>query len=450
MPSLASTTVTIYFGVGAVGNAFWTLEDPVRGALNGSYGLAGDIGSDVSVDVLAVDIRRGRGSPLDEFNAGTCTIVLDNSERTYDPVNTVSPYYGNVRPGKRVVVQTEGVTIFDGFVEDWDLDFDRGPGGGGSTATVVCVDALASLAAMEFDEWTATAGQTAGPRLTAVLNRSEVAWGWNRDIDTGVSTLQGGLVTWGSNVLNYMQLVTRSDLGRLFAARGGVLTFRDRHATLTASAAVLFSDGTHLFADLLTEAGDTLITEAGDTLQTDDTGAAGDETWVTFDDIEVVHGNELMFNRVSVDREGGIAQTVNDTASQSTPPDGVGVRTLRRSGLLLDSDTQSLDMARFLLQSYKAPTERVAAVTVDVHNTPDGLKGALLTLDIAELVDVVWAPHDTAPAYDRTCIVEGTEHTIRPFSHVMRIPLSNVEQATPWVLEDPVLGALDSVARLSF
>ena len=402
-----STTVTAFFDLSATGGDFLTLDSTAnKGKLdNAAAILAGDIGTDITADTMRVSVRRGRDSQLfTDIPAGRASVQLQNRTRTYDPNYASSPYAGNVRPGKRVSIASAGVSIFDGVIGDWNLEYDVG---GQSLAFAECVDALGQLGRMEFDAWTATASQTAGPRITAALDRSEVAFTSNRSIDTGVSVLQGDSVSWGSNVLNYLQLVTRSDLGRFYASRTGVVTFRDRLDPLNVGIAVTFTD---------------------------------DGTGVPFQGIAMSYGSELLYNRVGIDREGGTLQTVSNAASQAL----YGASSLSETGLLLNSDTQSLDMANYLLGIYDEPELRVAELVVELAPLTSAQQVSVLSLDIASVISVTWTPNGVAPSLSRDCIVEGIAHDITPDSHTVTLSLGDADRRSFLQLDDAVFGRLDS------
>lgn len=402
-----STTVTAFFDLSATGGDFLTLNSTAnKGKLdNAAAILAGDIGTDITADTMRVSVRRGRDSQLfTDIPAGRASVQLQNRTRTYDPNYASSPYAGNVRPGKRVSIASAGVSIFDGVIGDWNLEYDVG---GQSLAFAECVDALGQLGRTEFDAWTATASQTAGPRITAALDRSEVAFTSNRSIDTGVSVLQGDSVSWGSNVLNYLQLVTRSDLGRFYASRTGVVTFRDRLDPLNVGIAVTFTD---------------------------------DGTGVPFQGIAMSYGSELLYNRVGIDREGGTLQTVSNAASQAL----YGASSLSETGLLLNSDTQSLDMANYLLGIYDEPELRVAELVVELAPLTSAQQVSVLSLDIASVISVTWTPNGVAPSLSRDCIVEGIAHDITPDSHTVTLSLGDADRRSFLQLDDAVFGRLDS------
>ena len=78
--------------------------------------------TDVSDYVRNFDISRGRQLELSSFNAAVATVVLDNSDDRFTPQNTSGPYYGNIKPSKRlrIGVSYSGTTyyIFEGFLEN--------------------------------------------------------------------------------------------------------------------------------------------------------------------------------------------------------------------------------------------------------------------------------------------------------------------------------------------
>jgi hypothetical protein len=274
-------------------------------------------------------------------------------------------------------------------------------------------DALAVLGRQQFDEWTTTGGQTAGDRYDDILNRSEVAWnGGARDIDTGVSTLQADVVSWGSNVLNYCQLVAVSDLGLFFASRDGLLTFRDRHATIGAESVASF-------------------------------GGSG----IGFTGVSITFGSEVFYTRVSVDREGGTAQTV-ESANAATD----GIIPLSLTGLLQDSDSQALDMATFLANVYATGDAYISSITIDLNtitHTTDDIQ-AICRLDLADVVDVYFIPNDVGFPIEQSLVVYGIRHDRDPESHIVTLTLGRLEQSWPFILDDPVLGVLDGDSLLTF
>lgn len=102
---------------------------------------------DVSSRVRSFSIERGGENELELIDTGTCTVVLDNRDRQLDPFNTSSSYSPNVKPRRRLWLQSQwdGDTI-DQFY-GWTGSFR--PEWSGNTDAVVAVaaqDGFASLA----------------------------------------------------------------------------------------------------------------------------------------------------------------------------------------------------------------------------------------------------------------------------------------------------------------
>lgn len=108
---------------------------------------------DVSADVRAMNIRRGRQTELSGYSVGTMQLTLNNRARAYDPSNTAGAYYGNLLPMRKVrVTATSGATtatIFTGHILGWPLEY---PGMADATVVLGCVDAFRPLAQMSPPE----------------------------------------------------------------------------------------------------------------------------------------------------------------------------------------------------------------------------------------------------------------------------------------------------------
>lgn len=402
-------TVSAYWTISGSSTTF-ILDDATRGVLDGAtYVLAGDVGVDISSYMRVTSIDRGRDRAINEINVGKATLTAFNDTRIFDPEYAAGTYYGNIKPGKRVTITANGITIFDGLVDDWNFEY---PISKDSTASFDVVDCLATLGSAEFDAWTSTPGQLVGARLTSILDRTEVAFPATRAIDVGTSTLQGDNVSWGSNVLNYCQLVTKADLGVLFASKEGVLTFYGRNRSVTGVGAPVFAD---------------------------------DNTGIGYAGVTLDYGTELLFNRVSVDATGFSKQTVTDATSFATFQKWWS---LSLAGLPLADATQALDLANYLLNLYKTPVDRFSSVTVLLHGLSLADQNTVLGLDIGSVVRVVYTPNKVGTAIDKFCLVEGIQHSLAPTYHAVTLRLSNLADGfagRPFILDDTEVGVLDTV-----
>lgn len=337
-----------------------------------------------------VTIRRGRWSQVtDVIDAGDMTVQVLNLDRKFDPTYTLSPYYGRVRPGVGIRVRATAPTfiaksLMTGQADELGFEYDVS---GRSVTIFRGTDALGQLGAAEFDAWTST-GTSVTTKLAAVVQRPEVAFPTFRtSFGAGVETLQSDSVSWGSNVLNYMQLIARSEIGFLWADADNTLTFRNRTVPGTVASSATF-------------------------------GTSG----IAYQSIAAKYG-EFLFSRVGVDREGGTQQTAQVSNLTTWQAANGSPRTLKLGGLLLASDAQSLALANYLLTQYSTPTWQVSELGVELAPLSNADTNTMLSLDIGSVVTVGFTPNDIAPAITQKCLVQGVQHEIAPGSHRMTLSL---------------------------
>jgi hypothetical protein len=403
------TRVFIAFDLTASGGSFFALNDPVRGVLDSDYVLGGDVLVDVTNYVASVSIDRGKSRELDRFTAGNASVTLHNDDRTFDPFYADSPFFSQILPRKQVVIETNGIRQFTGYIDDWDLSYELG---GKSFASISCVDGFLQLSATQIDSFT-NVSQLSGARIETIINRPEVAWpAGERDIDPGQETLQADVVPENTNALQYLQLVESTEPGALFMSKSGALTFRDR---ITVPPLV-----------------DTLIFA-------DDERAES----VGYSDIEVVYGSENLYNRVIVTREGGTPQVADNPASQAI----YGVQTLSLDGLLLTSDADSLVLADYLLGRYDQPELRFSSLRVNLHDKNTADQAELLAVEIQDVLKIIFTPNGIGDAIDRYGLVTGIKHSIGIDTHTVTFDFGSV-QDFPLILDDPIYGRLGGALPL--
>lgn len=100
-----------------------------------------------------LSVSRGRSSELDDFQAGSLTVTLDNRDRRFDPTYSSGPYFSNLLPRRQIKVEAVigGTTraVFRGHVASWRQawSFDDG-----QQCVVTASDAFALLAARTVPE----------------------------------------------------------------------------------------------------------------------------------------------------------------------------------------------------------------------------------------------------------------------------------------------------------
>jgi len=376
-------TVRIAFDLSLAGGGnFFTLDDPIKGELDGvGFTLAGEVAVDVSDDVRSVSVRRGRSRELSAFSAGQASVVLDNRTRLYDPTagTATSPYGPSILPRKAIAIEVGGQALFTGLVEDWDLQYSLG---GDSITTAKSTDGFTLLAGETLASGTATT-ELSGARVVSVLD--EVSWpDGRRDISAGVGTLGADVVAENVTALSYLQTIELSEAGALFVSKVGALTFRDR----------IFSQNIPVlrFAD--------------------------DGSGVAFQDIELEYGTESLNTRLTVEYVGGTA-VADDAPAQVN----YGVIDLNLKTVLADAG-EADDVAVFFLDRYASPTLRINGLAVNMDGLTAEQQQQVITAELSDPVRIVFTPNGIPPAISQAVSIDRIEHDITPSSHIVRFNFS--------------------------
>ena len=402
---MATPTTKVYIGfdLAASGGNLFTLNDTTKGQLDSVYVLGGDVLTDVTQYVSSVSVDRGKSRELDRYTAGHASVTLHNDSRIFDPFNTSSPYYTQILPRKPIAIETNGERVFTGFIDDWDLTYDIS---GKSYASVSAVDGFLRLSAAELDSFTTTS-QLSSARITAILNRPEVAWPIaNRNIATGLTTLQADVVPENANALQYLQLVETTENGQLFIDRSGLVTFKNRVTIPPLTTTITFAD--------------------------DATANA-----IRYTNIGVVYGSENLYNRVTITRAGGTPQVADSFTSQAA----YGVAAYSIDGVLLTSNTEALALASYLVGLYDEPELRINEITVALHDKTPTEVDNLLNIEIADVINVIFTPNKIGSAINQYAIVTGIRNDIGIDRHELTFNLGSVS-SFPLVLNDPIYGRL--------
>jgi len=407
--AIPATTVEIGFDLSALGGPFFILDDPVQGVLdNTEYTLGGTLFYDVSEYVRNVSVRRGKSRQLDRFTAGGANIEFNNNSRAFDPENTSSPFFGQIIPKRTIKVETGGSAVFYGVVDDWNLNYDLS---GLSLAGADCVDGFTLLAQRALSASTETSQKT-GARINSILDRSEVNWPSSlRDIDTGATTLQADVIQDGTNALEYLQLVTDSEPGSIFMGSDGFIVFKDRSVAPVSAGQVTFAD---------------------------------DGSGVEFSEVKVVYGSELLYNYVQIERNNGGTAIASDSDSINS----YGQQALIQSGLLMNTDSDALELANYLLSQYSEPEYRFETLTVQLESLTPSDQSDVLGLEIGDVARIKFTPNNVGSQIDKFASIIRIDHDIQPASHRITFGFQTLDYAS-LVLDDTEFGLLDT-GRLGF
>jgi hypothetical protein len=389
---------------------FAKLDDAERGILGSTeFVLGGALLIDVTDKVQSFSISRGKSRQLDRYPAGKANIRLDNSDRSFDPLYEAGPYAGQILPRRDVRITTDGVIQYSGVIDDWNLDYNPN---GASYAEVIASDAFTIFANQTLLE-RATTSQQSGERIAAVLSLPEVNWPVDRrDLDTGRQLLQADTIPANANTLEYLQKVTDSEPGSLFIGKDNRVTFKDRQTDASSAEGVVLAD---------------------------------DGSGIPYQQLQVVYGAELLFNRVVVSRlNGGTAISENE-ASQLE----YDITTLSISDLLMNDDSQAADLAKFLVGKYSEPEYRFESLTVSLDTLSDSQKAAILDLELGDVVEVRFTPNNIPPAIDRFVEIIRIDQRVTPTSHQVTFGLGALDFSF-WRLSDAVFGRLSAGNALAY
>jgi hypothetical protein len=370
-------------GPAFVSTAF-TLGDTIKGKLGTGQLADADDSADISNTILRVGIRRGRNRILDKFEAGSATVVLEDTTGAYNPSNPASPYYGKLVPLRKIRIwgEYEGVQypLFAGYIQSYDTNFKVGVSET-SSVTLKCVDGFRFFNGVSVTTLAgASAGQLSGSRITNFLDL--VDWPTSqRAIDVGDSTLQNDPGTANRDVLGAIQLVEKSEFGAFYLDASGTVNYLSR----------------------------TTVSEKADAIPV---VYADDGTGIYYQGIDFAYDDTLIVNNVSVQRVGGAIQNVFDQTSIDTYFLHSGVR----DGLLIQTDTEANNQAVMLLASRKDAVLRIDSMTLNLFDESAETRIiAALDSEIFDLINITKAVPGGSTV-TRELFVQGITHDVTPRS----------------------------------
>ena len=173
---MAAPALKVELGLDLGGNdpfAF-RLDDAIKGVLdNVDYTLGGTKLFDISSRLVSVAVRRGKSQALDRVDAGVATITVDNFDRLFDPLYEAGLYYGQLIPRREVVISSNDYPVFNGFIDDFDIQYEPGKK---SVVSIAVSDAFSVLANSALDELVPASELSASPATGARIS----AAGWKR------------------------------------------------------------------------------------------------------------------------------------------------------------------------------------------------------------------------------------------------------------------------------
>lgn len=395
--------------------------------------------TDVTAYLRGGTIRRGRQNELGRYEAGTCTLRLDNRTRRFDPTYAAGAYYPNVLPMKKVRVSAvwsaTTYRLFTGFIESWPQDW---PGNKDGVVEITAADGFKALGLAKLSGIVATitgaADNGAGLiRLTAkahgavtgavlvvagVTGTTEANASWTVTvIDVDTLDLQGSTFTneytGGGTASTYPAQLSSARLTQILDAAAWPAADRSIETGVSNLQPTAYSkqDALSMLQAVETSENGRLFIDGAGVLQFDNrhspylTTSAFTFTGSHYQQPTVEYDDSQIWNEVIVTREGGVAQTQEDATSQTN----YLVRTMDRAGSQVDSDNECNDAAAFWLANYKDPAIRIPSLQFRGARTPATLWPALLAREIGERVTATVAPPAGGATISQVSFVEGIE-----------------------------------------
>lgn len=397
-------TVKVEIGFDLTNNPdapLFQLDSDVKGRLdNTQYRLGGEIYYDVTEWVNSFNINRGKQPIEQNYTPGQAEVQLNNQNRYFDPLYSSSPYVGNIIPRRPLRISANDINIYDGYIEDWDLVYDRD---NRSFAVAKASDALQLFNNISITSLTPPE-ELSGERINRVLDLDVVSWPTNhRDIDTGHVTVAATDITEATNALQYLQSIAGSDPGSVFIARDGKFHFDDRARSGSAASYVEFGG-----------------------------------TAVPFSNLIVNYGSEELFNEIILTRQGGGTVTATDVASTGL----YGVRSWDITDSQVSSDAQLVDIAVGLINKYSQPVYRFASLDVYVNKLTSAQQDDVMGLDFGSVCKVTFHPNNIGDPIERYVEVINIEHRVTVEDYIVTLGFDDL-LAPGLVLDDAVFGKLD-------
>jgi hypothetical protein len=251
--------------------------------------------------------------------------------------------------------------------------------------------------------------QLSSARINAILDRPDVDYPIaDRDIDTGTVTLGTQQIDANTNVLTYLQNIGETEWGLLFINKDGQLAFRQRQ--------------TAVFDDVQAEFND-------------------NGTDLPYQVLQVIYGSEFLYNRVQVQATGGTVQTAEDLASQAE----YGILTYAISDALFASDTQALELAEYLRDTYSQPTFWFDEIATPANLISGAQRTTLYGLDMGDQIRLTrHFPNGTPATVTEVYAIERLSHAITHNSHQVRLGLYQPTIVYEFILDNATYGVMDS------
>jgi hypothetical protein len=211
--ALGGTGTTLIIGVGLIG---------VGTVGGGPFMDAGPV--DLQTRFQAFTSTRGRGDAWSGVTPGEITVTLDDDDGAFDPENTASPYYPNVKTTRRLAVTATYNGVVYGLGVGYADSYQAAPLPVGADVTIHATDLFKRLQNRHFSA--SFPAQTVGARVNALLDLLQ----WPtaaRVIDPGRLTVPAQTFS-GGTPLSHLDDLLKAEQGLFWIDGLGNAVYRDR------------------------------------------------------------------------------------------------------------------------------------------------------------------------------------------------------------------------------
>ena len=331
---------------------------------------------DISDQVSKININRGYNLLQEEFQAGLATVRILDTNGDWNPTNPASPYANKLVPLRKIRISANNQFLYSGYTTAYNYSWDREQNVG--YVDVQLSDAFRLLNMSNITTVTgATAGQTTGTRITAILDTIGFPASM-REIEAGSTTVAADPAT-SRTSLQAIKNITFCEQGAFYFGTSGNAEFHSRQ-----------------YIQQKSGANPTYFSNDGD--------------GIPYRSLVTALDDKLVINQTSITRSGGTPQTSSNTASQIK----YFPHSYTATDLLLQTDAQALDIANIYTATRAETSLRVDALTLDL-NSPDYETGinAALTLDFFDTIQIKNVGQN-GTIIEKTLQCMGVQHIISP------------------------------------
>ena len=311
---------------------------------------------DVSNLINQITIKRGRNPQADQFQTGTMSLRLIDTNGDYNPLNTSGPYYGLLNPMIKVSIQATSLGVVYPLGSFFVTAFNNiSPNNALSSVKYTIIEGVDAMRLAQMAQITTVAGSSTGDlsstRVSQILD--QISWPTSmRSIETGLTTVQANPNT-AATALNAAQACELVEFGAFYVDASGNFVFKNRTTTSTSVAGtpyVFKDDGTNL--------------------------PYFDATWLLND--------SLVYNSASVTRIGGTAQTDSNAASITK----YFTHSYNQINTMFSSDADALNYTQAYVASRAETTTRCDLLVLDFYYPNAAMVLAGLKMDYFQPVTI--------------------------------------------------------------